>query len=51
VAELLYTNRFGFATLDRVASGWTLRAFSAAGTAMSTCSLEARQAKCTPIAR
>jgi hypothetical protein len=51
VAGLLYTNRFGYATLDRVPSGWTLRAFSAAGMPMTSCDLAARQAACTPIAR
>ena len=51
VAELLYTNRFGFATLDRVPGGWNLRAYGATGTPMTTCTLRGREAACSPLAR
>ena len=51
VAELLYTNRFGFATLDRAPGGWTLHAYGVTGTPMTTCTLRGRDAACTPIAR
>jgi hypothetical protein len=51
VRELRYANRFGFATLDRAADGWTLTAYDVAGTPMETCTLAQRQAACKPIAR
>ncbi|MET0442402.1 MAG: metallophosphoesterase [Casimicrobiaceae bacterium] len=51
VRELRYIVRFGFATLDRAADGWTLTAYDVAGTPMETCTLAQRQAACKPIAR
>ena len=51
VAELRYTNRFGFATLDRAPGGWTLHAYGVTGTAMTTCTLRGRDAACAPITR
>ncbi|MEO5766524.1 MAG: metallophosphoesterase [Casimicrobiaceae bacterium] len=49
--ELRYTVRFGFAVLDRTASGWTLTAHDVAGAPMETCLLSGREATCKPIAR
>jgi Calcineurin-like phosphoesterase len=51
VRDLRYTIRFGFATLDRAADGWTLTAYDVAGAPMETCALAQRQAACKPIAR
>jgi hypothetical protein len=51
VSDLRYTTRFGFATLDRTATGWRLTAYDVAGIPMATCALARRQATCTPIAR
>jgi len=51
VRDLRYTNRFGFATLDRAADGWTLTAYDVAGAPMETCTLARRQAACKPIAQ
>jgi len=49
--DLRYTIRFGFATLDRTASGWALTAYDVAGAPMENCTLAQRQAQCTPIVR
>jgi hypothetical protein len=51
VRDLRYTTRFGFATLDRAADGWTLTAYDMAGSPMETCTLAQRHAECKPIAR
>ena len=51
VRDLRYTTRFGFATLDRTAAGWTLTAYDVAAAPMETCTLTQRQATCRPIAR
>ena len=49
VAELVYTNRFGFATLDRTPGGWTLRAYGVTGAPMTTCTLRGRAAACVRL--
>jgi hypothetical protein len=51
VREMRYTSRFGFATLDRTASGWMLTAYDVDAAPMGTCTLSARNAACTQIAR
>lgn len=41
---------FGFATLDRVASGWQLTAWSVSGQALRRCRLQAAKLTCEPAA-
>jgi hypothetical protein len=42
---------FGFATLDRIASGWQLTAWSVAGQALRRCSLQGTALACEPPQR
>ncbi len=50
IAELVSGSRFGFMTMDRAGSGWLIGVRDARGALMSTCTLDGRQAACTPIA-
>ena len=50
VASLLHTASFGFMTMERAASGWTITAFDRTGRPQTTCTLFARKASCTPLA-
>lgn len=50
VAGLLHTASFGFMTMERAASGWTITAFDRTGRPQTTCTLFARKASCTPLA-
>lgn len=49
IADFLSTTHFGFMTMDRVGAGWSLRAFDYDGRPMTSCTVAARQAACTPI--
>jgi len=50
VANLLHTASFGFMTMERGASGWVIRSWDRSGRALTTCTLFARKAICTPLA-
>ena len=50
VAEIVSGSRFGFMVMDRAESGWLIGVHDARGALMSTCTLDGRQAACTPIA-
>jgi hypothetical protein len=50
VANLLHTASFGFMTMERAASGWTITAFDRTGRPQTTCALFARKASCTALA-
>jgi hypothetical protein len=50
LAQFLSTTRFGFATMDREGGGWLLRAYDFDGNPMTSCTVAARQARCSPIA-
>jgi hypothetical protein len=50
IAELVSGSRFGFMTMDRAESGWQVSVRDARGALMSMCTLDGRQAACTPIA-
>ena len=41
---------FGFMTMERGASGWVIRSWDRAGHPVTTCTLFARKASCTPLA-
>ena len=51
VAGMVASNRFGFLVMDRVGEGWQLTAHAVDGTTLTTCTLERRSARCTPILR
>ena len=50
VANLLHTASFGFMTMERGVSGWVIRSWDRAGQVVTTCTLFARKASCTPLA-
>jgi hypothetical protein len=50
VANLLHTASFGFMTMERGAAGWVIRSWDRAGHPVTTCTLFARKATCTPLA-
>jgi len=49
IADFLSTTHFGFMTMERESAGWSLRAFDYDGRPMTSCTVAARQAACTPI--
>ena len=49
VASIVATSRFGFMTMERGRSGWTMTARDAGGAPMTTCALTDRKAACTPL--
>ncbi len=49
VSELVATNRFGFMTMDRAATGWAMTAWDVHGAALTTCTLGERKARCAAI--
>ncbi len=49
VAELVASNRFGFMTMDRAATGWNMTAWDVRDGALTTCTLAGRKARCAPI--
>ena len=49
VAELVATNRFGFMTMDRAATGWNMTAWDVHATTLTTCTLGERKARCAAI--
>ena len=49
VASLLHTASFGFMTMERGATGWVIRSWDRSGRALTTCTLFARKATCTPL--
>ncbi len=50
VASLLHTASFGFMTMERGATGWVIKAWDQAGRPVTSCSLFARKATCSPLA-
>ena len=51
VAEIVTSTRFGYMTMDRAGDGWQMRAWDVNGALLTACTLNQRQARCTPIAR
>ncbi|MEO8509345.1 MAG: metallophosphoesterase [Betaproteobacteria bacterium] len=50
VASLLATAKFGFMTMERDGGGWVVKAWDRSGAPLTSCSLFARKAACTPLA-
>jgi hypothetical protein len=49
IAQFLSTTRFGYMTMDRDGAGWLMRGFDYDGNPLTTCSVVARRATCTPV--
>ncbi len=49
IADFLSTTHFGFMTMEREGAGWSMRAFDYDGRPMTSCTVAARRAACTPI--
>ena len=49
VASLLSTATFGFMTMERNGAGWVINGWDRAGRPMTSCTLFARKANCTPL--
>ena len=48
IENFLSTNRFGYMTMDRSSSGWTIKVLSRDGLLLATCELTGSKATCTP---
>jgi hypothetical protein len=48
VASMVALDRFGYMTMERAGTGWTMTARDARGMAMTTCALAQRKASCVP---
>jgi hypothetical protein len=48
VSGIVATNRFGFMTMERAGSGWTMTARDRTGSPLTTCALTQRRAECAP---
>jgi hypothetical protein len=49
MSEIVGTNRFGFLVMERDGAAWIVRALDADGAQLTSCRLDARSARCTPI--
>ena len=49
VSEIVSSTGFGFMTMERDGSGWSMRAWDYDGKPITTCTVAARKAVCTPI--